>query len=422
MALIVRQNESVITSTLGPESPVATARRVASGTIVRSKHRASLSEAQIDTNTKAVYGLTDPSAAANAVETYDVSYISRLPGSEKPITVEARFYLPLVGSSVPAFVYGPGTTGPGVDCAPTLEAARSKNWGHYDDNMDYYAGQGFAVALVDYYRGSGESPIHPYFVGDVEGRVMLDAAIALRNFRPDESGVAPLAEATFFGGYSQGAHAALWSEQLATQYAPSVHVAGIIGFAAATDVVKSVADIATGSTTIWLPPYVYAAYASYYGDIEPADTVFKEPYASSIDHDARSFCIDQLEVRTGHYGPPSNANNVFTPQFLQAAKDGTLAVSYPKWFALMTQNLAGNASDHTPVLLVAGQKDVVILPPAQVALARRICASPLATLALQESPTGTHYTAMAEGHKNAVDWMHTILAGGTVPNNCEQYR
>ncbi len=422
MALIIRQNESVVLSSLAPE-PVRTERPVAAGSLKTTRHITSLSMAQVDTGSRADYGVIDPVSARYAVETYDISYISRLPATSRPIEVHARLYLPSGSIAAPAFVFGPGTTGPGPDCAPTLEQIRGKNWGHYDDHMEYYAGQGYAVAMVDYYRGAGDSAIHPYFVGDLEGRVMLDAAIALHDFRDDtRPGLATVAEPTFFAGYSQGAHAALWAEQLGATYAPGIHIAGIIGFAAATDVVRSVADIAKGSTTIWLPSYVYAAYSDYYGDLEPANTIFKEPFASTVAQDARHFCIDQLELRTGHYGPPSNAGSVYTPEFLQAAKDGTLAVSFPRLYAHLYANLAGSSSDHTPVLLVAGDKDVVILPAAQAELARRICASPLANLELQQSAAGTHYTAMAEGHKTVITWMQTIVNGGTRANNCGKYQ
>ncbi|MGH2417137.1 MAG: alpha/beta fold hydrolase [Candidatus Limnocylindria bacterium] len=88
---------------------------------------------------------------------------------------------------------------------------------------------GFIVVATDY-EGLGTPGLHPYFVGESEGRAVLDAARAARGFIcPDKDDTVALA------GHSQGGHAALFAAELAPTYAEDLPVVGTVAVAPAGD-------------------------------------------------------------------------------------------------------------------------------------------------------------------------------------------
>lgn len=392
------------------------------GQISSLKHLASLSPTAIDNAAKVVYSDAGMTPAKVGIETYEFTYQSRDTRTGKLIPITGRAYIPDTGTNLTGFVFGPGTTGPGSLCAPSLEQSEVKNWGHYDNHLTFYAGQGYAVVMTDYDGRVGTDLIHHYFVGEMEAHAMLDAARALRNLRdPEHFATSPVGNRMIMSGYSQGGHAALWADHLRASYAPDITIAGIVSFAPATDLVKIFGDVFGSSTAIWLPPYLIAAYQDYYKTTTPAGVYLQEPYATTLDHDARSFCIDQLEVRTGRYGSPSNVSHVYQPAFIGSVKAGRLAIDYPELYGLLTKNLAGDWLVDAPVLTIAGDRDAVILPVAQTALTRRLCLAGAASVQLEMYPGITHYNAMSYGRKRALDWMAQVVRGETLNSDCGKY-
>ena len=95
---------------------------------------------------------------------------------------------------------------------------------------------GFVVVATDY-EGLGTPGLHPYFVGESEGRAVLDAARAARTFiGPDEDDTVVLA------GHSQGGHAALFAAELAPNYAEDLPVLGTVAIAPAGDLASLISS------------------------------------------------------------------------------------------------------------------------------------------------------------------------------------
>src|SRR5690606_16229927 len=88
---------------------------------------------------------------------------------------------------------------------------------------------GWAGVTSDYV-GLGTSGMHPYLVGQAEARNVLDASRAARQL----DGLT-LGADTVVWGHSQGGHGALWTGQIAGDYAPELTLRGIAGMAPATD-------------------------------------------------------------------------------------------------------------------------------------------------------------------------------------------
>jgi hypothetical protein len=129
---------------------------------------------------------------------------------------------PATGRNIVAWAHP--TTGVARKCAPSL-------WAHTFDEipgLDDMLARGYVVAATDY-PGLGTAGVHPYMIGESEGRAVLDmvrAAVAM----PE-----PGAAARFVvWGHSQGGHAALYTGELAHRYAPELTMLGVAAAAPAT--------------------------------------------------------------------------------------------------------------------------------------------------------------------------------------------
>ena len=89
---------------------------------------------------------------------------------------------------------------------------------------------GYVVAATDY-EGLGTPGVHPYLVGESEGRGVLDAARAAKALAATDAG-----DQVLVFGHSQGGQAALFAGELAASYAPELTVLGVAAAAPAADV------------------------------------------------------------------------------------------------------------------------------------------------------------------------------------------
>jgi dipeptidyl aminopeptidase/acylaminoacyl peptidase len=89
------------------------------------------------------------------------------------------------------------------------------------------------VAATDY-PGLGTNGIHPYLIGESEGRAVLDSVRAARDL-PDSGATDRFA----VWGHSQGGHAALYAGELAARDAPELKLVGVAAAAPATYLEKA---------------------------------------------------------------------------------------------------------------------------------------------------------------------------------------
>jgi pimeloyl-ACP methyl ester carboxylesterase len=123
----------------------------------------------------------------------------------------------------PVVSWAHGTTGTADVCAPST--ARSP----FVPSLPALLDAGYAVAATDY-EGLGTPGLHPYLVGESEGRGVLDAARAASRL----DGVDASSDVVLWG-HSQGGHAALFAGEIAADYAPELDVHGVIAMAPAGD-------------------------------------------------------------------------------------------------------------------------------------------------------------------------------------------
>src|SRR5690606_18681287 len=103
---------------------------------------------------------------------------------------------------------------PSVGLADNCAPSRNEN---FAQNLPFFGSlikKGYVVVAPDY-EGLGTPGIHPYLIGDSEGKSILDSIRMVKNFdKVDVPGEAVII------GHSQGGHAALFAGQLLSSYAP----------------------------------------------------------------------------------------------------------------------------------------------------------------------------------------------------------
>src|SRR5690606_21885709 len=126
----------------------------------------------------------------------------------------------------------PGTTGLANHCAPTRESDISPKLGNYENQMIAIASQGYGIVMPNYIGLDDSSLIQPYFHKESEARVLLNTAQAIVTQTELKN---KFSNSIFFGGYSQGGHAAF---SAADFYGPrffDFEFGGVFGHGPTTD-------------------------------------------------------------------------------------------------------------------------------------------------------------------------------------------
>ena len=127
----------------------------------------------------------------------------------------------------PVITYAHGTTGAADACAPTRGYDANDLVSYAYPLLRRWLKAGYAVVRTDY-EGLGTPGVHPYLVGESEGRSVLDAVRAARALEPR------LSKRFVIAGHSQGGHAALFAASLAKKWVPDLQLRGTVAFAPAS--------------------------------------------------------------------------------------------------------------------------------------------------------------------------------------------
>lgn len=120
----------------------------------------------------------------------------------------------------PVVSYAHGTTGISHACAPSLTGLFLPEREH----VGHWLERGFAVVATDY-EGLGGRGNHPYFDGRHEAWDIIDIVRAARQLDH------PFGCHWVVAGFSQGGHAALFTAQMATGYAPDLDYRACVSLA-----------------------------------------------------------------------------------------------------------------------------------------------------------------------------------------------
>ncbi|MDW4573176.1 lipase family protein [Microbacterium sp. M3] len=257
----------------------------------------------------------------------------------------------------PVVSWNHGTTGVARGCAPSLRDASATKWAI--PGLDEAVARGWVVVASDY-TGQGAPGVFPYLIGPGEARSSLDAVRAAHELEGLK-----LSSRTVVWGHSQGGHAALWTSQIADQYAPEIDVRGTAVLAPAAEPVELAEELTSGEANALLSiliSWVLVPYADTYDDVDL--TRYIAPGSQAIVREMTQRCPSE----------PGVVVSVATA--LGVSEDRPLYVG-----DLTAGPLGRRLDDNTPrgpwqqPLLVAwGDEDEVIPPHLQQQFVDRLCA------------------------------------------------
>jgi alpha-beta hydrolase superfamily lysophospholipase len=302
----------------------------------------------------------------------------------------------------PILSWAHGTTGFTGICAPSLFTSQGGVGPYLLPGLADYLRAGFVVAATDY-EGLGTPGLHPYLLGDSEGRGVLDAARAARRL----PGVRT-SDTVVIYGHSQGGHAALFAGQLANGYAPELHIAGVVAAAPATGL-STILAVATSpslgqSLLLFTLPTAYT-WARTYRDL-PASDLFTARGAQAAASVVTNGCLP-AEVRAIAAQGLTPAS-VFSPG----------AATNPVVTAHAKLNDPGHVRTPAPMLIVQGTADKTV-PPSLTDGFVQSQACPIGDTVDYLHVTGaTHGTVVDVSVATIVGWMHDRLRGAPAPSTC----
>lgn len=368
------------------------------GSVISVKPAGTVRPAQIELHEKALFeGYLLPHMRY-AVDSYLIRYAST-DFDDSPAEVTAQLFVPRyhVPAERPLLVFGPGTTGLGDACAPSLEGTEGR-FG-YRENMLAYAGLGFIAVLPDYLGFNDPTRPQRYFSKLAEGHVMLDAARAVQSYLRSSSHVVRMKRAVFAAGYSQGGHAAFAAADLRPAYAPDVPLVGVIGFGSTNNVETLLREGPCYA------PLIFYTYSQIYGaGIIPAEYL-SERFARTLDSDVNTMCVDQFQAYYSFDG-----KRVYRPEFHAALYGSRLVEDYPSLYARLEENITGLSGHMLPALLLQGGADIIITPASQELFvdALRAAGSAVRYRVFRGVP---HKGTRQAGFVESVEWMESIARG-----------
>jgi len=302
------------------------------------------------------------------------------------------FAPPDVPAGSPIVSWAHGTTGVADICAPSATHPVGS------EIPMAIAAAGHIVAATDY-EGLGTPGVHPYLVGESEGRSSLDIVRAVRQMELGAS------ERYLVWGLSQGGHAALWAGQLAASYAPELDLAGVVAAAPATDINRLMDTVGTTAQGF----AVMAAYAMAANH----DELDLEDYFSAE-------AIDRMGVvEEACLGAVFEAFFDLDDAAMRnpSGWDGITPVG-PLAEVLAANQAGGSPIADAPVLFVQGWADAVVPPELVRDLHGVYCAGGTA-VTLEVYPNGGHVDTTFTSMEATLGWVADRLDGVAEPHGCD---
>ena len=257
--------------------------------------------------------------------------------------------------------------------------------------------QDWVLAATDY-RGLGTPGTHPYLVGQLAGRDVLDLARAARQL--PGSGVYPSSPVAVLG-HSQGGGAAVFAAELAPAYAPDLRLVGAVVGAPATELGRRVTrwPPARGQDTGFAMMTVAGFHTAYPGlDLGSVLSARGRAALPAVE----SGCVGEVLAAFGDDDP----SQLFAPDGPDRG-----------WQAALEANVAGRQPTGVPVYIFHGDADTVVPAAWSADYQARAC-----TLGMNVTrvlyPGLDHGSVLLAALPPAFRWLSDRLDGQPAPPGC----
>ncbi len=321
-------------------------------------------------------------------------------GTGRPIAVSGVIAVPTGAAPAggrPIIAWAHGTTGVVPRCAPSL--GPDAGIGRIPLLQDLVA-QGDVVVATDY-PGLGTPGIHPYLVGDSEGRAVLDSVRAAESVDRGPSEVPVV-----LMGHSQGGHAVLFATQLAPTYAPGLHLVGAVAMAPPTDLSQLLAADVHESAGVVLTALAITGWTHTYPDLSAGEIL--EPGTAPVVAQLSRGCVE--DTAQGLVDLPGVL--VLQHRFLSRNPATT-----PGWSEAFTANDPSPAEQPVPLLVAQGLADTLVRPDTTIAFVGHACAAH-ARIDLDTYPGVGHFAVRTAALPQSLAWIRARLRGDPMADGC----
>jgi acetyl esterase/lipase len=266
-------------------------------------------------------------------------------------------------------------------------------------NLRDMLSEGYVVVATDY-PGLGTDGIHPYLIGESEGRAVLDSVRAARHLARNGT-----SNRFAVWGHSQGGHAALYTGEIAKRYAPELELVGVAAAAPATYLVELFDDDATTEQDL-----IAMALLSWARLLNISPGIIVEPTVMEAFNETARGCltsIAQFETLEDDVKPLERH------KFLKSDPTKT-----DPWKGIMVRNSPGQAPAGAPVFIAQGTADTTVDPQVTKRFAKALCAKG-ERVTFVELPGVSHIFVARDSAPAAIRWMNERFSGAPAPSDCE---
>lgn len=293
-----------------------------------------------------------------------------------------------------------GLIGIAKRCAPSLGNTNFTLIPALDDVVR----RGYTVVAPDY-PGLGSDMVHPVLVGASEGKSTLDAVRAARSIPEADAG-----SRFAVWGESQGGHAALWTGQLWSSYAPDLQLLGVAAIVPPTDLHRNFKEGSDARVRALLTAYTATSWSRYYG--APMSTLGPRSVQNVMTRLADNNCVN-FDAK------PKLGTIIGIAIAQRAIRNLDLGTKQP-WGRLMRENSPSAAAIKVPALIATGTGDTIVAPAVVRDFARAACAAGK-TVRFVSVPGGEHGTVARTEAQATLGWIDARFAGGRAPSNCGSF-
>jgi len=293
-----------------------------------------------------------------------------------------------------------GLIGIAKRCAPSLGNTNFTLIPALDDVIR----RGYTVVAPDY-PGLGSDMVHPVLVGTSEGKSTLDAVRAARAIPEADAG-----SRFAVWGESQGGHAALWTGQLWSSYAPDLQLVGIAAIVPPTDLHRNFKEGSDARVRALLTAYTATSWSRYYG--ASMSILGPRSVQNVMTRLADNNCVN-FDAK------PKLGTIIGIVIAQRAIRNLDLGTKQP-WGRLMRENSPSAAAIKVPALIATGTGDTIVAPAVVRDFARSACAAGK-TVRFVSVPGGEHGTVARTEAQMTLDWIDARFARGRAPSNCGSF-
>lgn len=297
---------------------------------------------------------------------------------------------PVPDGGRPVVTWAHGTRGLADACAPSKEPTVEDAIPGLEQMLD----AGYVAVATDY-EGLGTPGVHPFLVGESEGRGVLDVARAATGL--EDAGAS---DRVAIWGMSQGGHAALFAGQIAPDYAPELDVVGVAAGAPVGNL-PLLLDVASG-----VPEFVGfvvmggMGFAAAYPEADPAEIL--TPTAQEEAVVVEEQCAEDVLT-------------TFTKPVGEVIAKNPLEVD--PWPELLDVNTPGGVVTEAPVHVFQGSEDALVPEFVTDEYVGRVCE--LGTVVdLVVYPGADHSGVFEPALDDNLTWIADRFAGAEPPDTC----